>query len=74
MTILVQTALAEGEGIQVGISVLADYYAPDIRIHPNVSARTYPTEREAAGAALALAILKTGTLEHVLFYLEQWQK
>ena len=56
MTILIQTAPVPGEGTyEVGLTVLGDYDAEDISQHAKVSSRRYPTELEAAGAALAAA-------------------
>lgn len=74
MTILIQTARVAGEGAyEVGLSVL-DLDAADMGLHTKVSTRRYPTEQEAAGAALAAVIRQSDTERHVRWYLEQQRK
>lgn len=74
MTILIQTAHAIEGTYEVGVSVLPDLDAADMGLHAKVSSRRYPTEQEAAGAALAAAIRQSDTEQHVRWYLEQQRK
>jgi hypothetical protein len=61
MTIIIQTARVVDEGTyEVGVSVLGDHDAADMRLHVKVSSRRYATEREAAGAALAAVAREIG--------------
>jgi hypothetical protein len=56
MTILIQTARAIEGTYEVGVSVFPDLDAADMDMHSKVSSRRYPTEQEAAGAALAAVV------------------
>jgi hypothetical protein len=56
MTILIQTARAIEGTYEVGLSVFGDLDAADMGLHTKVSGRRYPTEQEAASAALAAVI------------------
>lgn len=72
MTIIIQTARVVDEGTyEVGLSVMSDLDAVDLGLHTKVSSRRYPTEQEAAGAALAAAIRQSDTENQVRWYLEQ---
>jgi hypothetical protein len=74
MTILIQTARAIEGTYEVGLSVFGDLDAADMGLHTKVSTRRYPTEQEAAGAALAAVIRQSDTEKHVRWYLEQQKK
>jgi len=75
MTILIQTVQVAGEGAyKAGLSVLGEYDAADLQLHTTVGGKRYPTEQEAAGAALAAAIRQSDTETHVRRYLEQARK
>jgi hypothetical protein len=75
MTIIIQTAPIPGEGTyKAGLSVLGDYDAADMQLHTTVGGKRYPTEQEAAGAALAAAIRQSDTETHVRRCLEQTRK